>query len=93
MKDDTSPFVYLPMDCPVCGRRRVEWNGHILRCEKCTTSSEWDGFSAARYVDVERLGEACWKAIIKATPGDHPAAIGQRAAVEYVRLSREGTNR
>jgi len=54
--------VYLPMDCPVCGRHRVEWDGKVLRCEKCTTSSEWDGFTTERYgsqerpsIDVERL--------------------------------------
>ena len=53
------PNVYLPMDCPVCGRHRVEWDGKILRCEKCTTSSEWEGFTTERYerppIDVERL--------------------------------------
>ena len=44
---------YLPMDCPVCGRRRMEWDGKILSCEKCSTSSEWDGFTQDRY--LERL--------------------------------------
>ena len=43
---------YLPMDCPVCGRRRMEWDGRVLSCEKCTTSSEWDGFSSDRYQPV-----------------------------------------
>ena len=36
---------YLPMDCPRCGRRRMEWDGKVLRCEKCTASSEWDAFA------------------------------------------------
>lgn len=48
------PLVYLPMDCPVCGRHRVEWDGTVLRCEKCTTSSEWDGFTTERYASQER---------------------------------------
>jgi len=43
------PLIYLPMDCPVCGRHRIEWDGSTLRCEKCTTSSEWDGFTVERY--------------------------------------------
>jgi hypothetical protein len=59
-------LIYLPLDCPVCGRHRVEWDGRVLRCEKCTTSSEWDGFSKERYaaasvapgLDVERLANA-----------------------------------
>lgn len=45
----SEPTIYLPMDCPVCGRHRVEWDGSTLRCEKCTTSSEWDGFTVERY--------------------------------------------
>ena len=40
---------YLPMDCPVCGRHRMEWDGKILSCEKCFTSSVFDGFSTERY--------------------------------------------
>jgi ribosomal protein L37AE/L43A len=45
--------MYLPMDCPICGRRRLELiDGTIVRCEKCTTSSEWDGFRLARYAEV-----------------------------------------
>jgi hypothetical protein len=40
---------YLPMDCPVCGRRRMEWDGKVLSCEKCNTSSEWDGFTEDSY--------------------------------------------
>ena len=47
-------LIYLPMDCPVCGRHRVEWDGKVLRCEKCTTSSEWDGFTSERYGSQER---------------------------------------
>ena len=32
---------YLPMDCPVCGRRRLEWFANkegaiiLVKCEKC----------------------------------------------------------
>ena len=45
--------MYLPMDCPICGRRRLELiDGTIVRCEKCTTSSEWDGFRIARYAEA-----------------------------------------
>lgn len=46
--------MYLPMDCPICGRRRLELmiDGMIVRCEKCTTSSEWDGFCLERYAEV-----------------------------------------
>jgi hypothetical protein len=43
----------LPMDCPICGRRRLELiGGMIVRCEKCTTSSECDGFCLERYAEV-----------------------------------------
>ena len=50
---------YLPMDCPVCGRVRMEWDGKVLSCEKCFTSSEWDGFSRDRYAQPDtRLREA-----------------------------------
>ena len=35
---------YLPMACPICGRHRMEWDGHVLRCEKCGASSEWGAF-------------------------------------------------
>ena len=52
--------VYLPMDCPVCGRHRVEWDGKVLRCEKCTTSSEWDGFTTERYGSQERPQPGQW---------------------------------
>lgn len=37
---------YLPMDCPVCGRRRLEYrtndNGNVveIKCEKCGASSD-----------------------------------------------------
>jgi hypothetical protein len=41
--------VYLPMDCPICGRHRLEWDGKHVRCEKCTTSSDFDGFTAEAY--------------------------------------------
>jgi len=61
---------YLPMDCPVCGRRRMEWDGRVLSCEKCTTSSEWDGFSSDRYqtapaapLDREKLARALHEAL------------------------------
>lgn len=27
--------IYLPMDCPNCGRRRLEWDGVHVICEKC----------------------------------------------------------
>lgn len=58
---DGSPVVYLPMSCPVCGRRRLEWNGGVVRCEKCMTSSAWDGFDLApiaqRADKAERLLE------------------------------------
>jgi hypothetical protein len=51
---------YLPMDCPICGRRRLELidGGKIVRCEKCTTSSEWDGFSVSHYVDTPAVALA-----------------------------------
>ena len=95
--------VYLPMDCPVCGRHRVEWDGKVLRCEKCTTSSEWDGFTTERYgsqerpsIDVERLTRA-----LKAVRRQQGNAEGRRKgysdnyfdpeaeaiAAEYLRLS------
>ena len=51
-------LIYLPMDCPVCGRHRVEWDGKVLRCEKCTTSSEWDGFTSERYAARSTPAEA-----------------------------------
>ena len=43
------PVGYAPIDCPVCGRRRVEYGNSeagrlvYLRCEKCGANSE-DGF-------------------------------------------------
>lgn len=40
---------YLPMDCPLCGRHRMEWDGKVLSCEKCGASSENDSFDADRY--------------------------------------------
>jgi hypothetical protein len=45
---------YAPMDCPVCGRHRLEWRideagALAIKCEKCTTSSEDDGFTEERY--------------------------------------------
>ena len=27
--------IYLPMDCPRCTRRRVEFDGVQVKCEKC----------------------------------------------------------
>jgi hypothetical protein len=45
-----APSGYLPMACPVCGRDRVMWDGKVLSCEKCTTTSETDGFSSDRYL-------------------------------------------
>lgn len=41
--------VYLPMDCPHCGRRRVEWDGRCMKCEKCGASSENEYFSKEQY--------------------------------------------
>jgi hypothetical protein len=62
---------YLPMDCPICGRRRLELidGGKIVRCEKCTTSSEWDGFSVSHYVDTPAVALAALAAAeVKKTP-------------------------
>lgn len=32
--------VYLPMDCPNCGRHRLQFNGYHVVCEKCD-SVDW----------------------------------------------------
>lgn len=33
--------VYLPMDCPNCGRHRLEFDGYHVVCEKCG-SCDWE---------------------------------------------------
>ena len=98
---DPSPFVYLPMDCPICGRHRMEWNGHILRCEKCTTSSEWDGFTTERYearitppaLDVEALTRVMWNSVDEARAWLSGEATSHNfaswIAAEYARLSEQ----
>lgn len=47
--EQTYIVTYLPMDCPVCGRRRLAWDGKTVFCEKCTVSSSYDGFTQDRY--------------------------------------------
>ena len=47
------PRGYLPMDCPACGRRRLEYGVNkeggvvFIECEKCGSNSE-DGFPVNR---------------------------------------------
>lgn len=42
---------YLPMDCYLCGRRRLQYKANAsgdvveVKCEKCGASSEWDAFT------------------------------------------------
>ena len=44
------PRGYLPMDCPVCGRHRLEYGVNdeggvvYVRCEKCGSDSDSDAF-------------------------------------------------
>lgn len=33
--------VYLPIDCPNCGRHRLEFDGYHVVCEKCG-SCDWE---------------------------------------------------
>lgn len=32
--------MYLPIDCPICGRRRLEFDEREVKCEKCGSSSD-----------------------------------------------------
>ena len=47
---------YLPFDCPVCHRRRLEWFRNsagalcYCKCEKCGANSEDDSLSPTRRV-------------------------------------------
>ena len=51
---DYIPVRYLPMDCPACGRHRLEYDGVHVRCEKCGTCDWEHPANAAR----EREGGA-----------------------------------
>lgn len=62
------PRGYLPMDCPACGRRRLEYGTNdeggviYVECEKCGANSDDETFpdiaqSEGRWSDGNRLGE------------------------------------
>ena len=39
-RPDRDPAWYLPLDCPECGRKRLQVLGrHRIQCEKCTAST------------------------------------------------------
>jgi hypothetical protein len=89
---------YLPMDCPVCGRVRMEWDGKVLSCEKCTTSSEWDGFTVDRYLHAApaplSAEEEAEQWLSKTTPElGNPAivALNVRAFAVWLDLRRNST--
>jgi hypothetical protein len=42
------PTGYVGINCPNCGRARVEWDGTLLVCEKCRWDILHDDFYLAR---------------------------------------------
>jgi len=56
--DDISDEVYLPIDCPVCNRRRLLFYRGSVHCEKCGVDTDTINYVLKLAYDSKRRGNS-----------------------------------